>query len=101
MNARSKDLSDIVVPTEGGGIKTSGLSEAFVGKASMQYDAATDRLIDTATGKRYMPHNALWVPEDGQGQSLTSGWQENVGLRNYTDALTNETLRNGLSLIHI
>lgn len=95
VNARSKDLSDIVVPTEGGGIKTSGLSEAFVGKASMQYDAAADRLIDTATGKRYMPHNALWVPEDGQGQSLTSGWQENVGLRNYTDALTNETLRNG------
>ena len=95
VNARSKDLQALAVPTEGGGIKTSGLSEAFVGKASIVYDAAADRMIDTATGKRYLPQNALWVPEDGQGQSLTSGWQENVGLRNYTDALTNETLRNG------
>jgi len=95
VNARSKDLAALAVPTEGGGIKTSGFSEAFVGKASMQYDAAADRMIDTATGKRYLPHNALWVPEDGQGQSLTSGWQENVGLRNYTEALTNETLRTG------
>jgi arabinogalactan oligomer/maltooligosaccharide transport system permease protein len=95
VNARSKDLAALAVPTEGGGIKTSGLSEAFVGKASMQYDSAADRMIDTTTGKRYMPANALWVPEDGQGQSLTSGWQENVGLRNYTEALTNETLRNG------
>ena len=45
VNARSADLSALAVPTEGGGIKTSGLSEAFVGKASMQYDAAADRTV--------------------------------------------------------
>ena len=100
VNARSQDLSAFAVPVEGGGIKASGLSEAFVGKASLQYDAAADRIIDTATGKRYGPQHAQWVAEDGSG-SLATGWVENVGLRNYTDALTNETLRNGFIKILI
>jgi len=94
VNARSKDLEALAVPVEGGGIKTSGLSEAFVGKASLSYDAAADRLVDSATGKSYKPVNAQWVAEDGSG-SLPTGWKESVGLRNYSDALTNETLRNG------
>ncbi|MFZ1286764.1 MAG: ABC transporter permease subunit [Candidatus Phosphoribacter sp.] len=102
VNARSADLNAIAVPTDdGGGIKTSGLSEAFVGKASIRYDAAADRLIDTATGIRYQPQNAQWVPEGGQGQALTTGWMENVGFRNYTDALTNDTLRTGFLKILI
>ena len=100
VNARSQDLSAFAVPVEGGGIKASGLSEAFVGKASLRYDAAADRIIDTATGKRYGPQHAQWVAEDGSG-SLATGWVENVGLRNYTDALTNETLRNGFIKILI
>jgi len=94
VNARSKDLAALAIPVAGGGIKTSGLSEAFIGKASLTYDAAADRITDTATGKVYLPKNAQWVAEDGSG-TLATGWTENVGLRNYTDALTNETLRNG------
>ena len=94
VNARSKDLQALVVPVAGGGVKTSGLSEAYVGKASLSYDPTTDRLTDSATGKTYVAHNSQWVAEDGSG-SLPSGWMENVGLRNYTDALTNETLRTG------
>ncbi len=94
VNAR-QDLDDFAVPTEdGGGIKRVGLSEAFVGKPTLTYDRAADRLVDSLTGKRYQPENASWVAEDGSGR-LPSGWLENVGLRNYTDALTNETLRTG------
>ena len=40
------------------------------------------------------------MAEDGSG-SLATGCVENVGLRNYTDALTNETLRNGFIKILI
>jgi len=95
INAR-QDLRAFAVPTDdGGGIKAIGLSEAFVGKPTLVYDKAADRLVDTKTNTRYMPQNAAWVPESGQGAALPSGWQENVGMRNYTEALTNPTLREG------
>lgn len=95
VNAR-QDLNTFAVPTsDGGGIKRVGLSEAFVGKPSLTYDAGSDTITDTATGQKYVPSNATWVRADGQPGTLAVGWKENVGLRNYTDALTNPTLRSG------
>ncbi len=99
LNAREvndrKDLIDFAVPTPAGGIKKVGLSEAFVGKPTLTYDAASDTVTDTATGKRYVAQNASWVPQDGKGQVLTVGWKENIGFKNFTDALTDPTLRAG------
>src|SRR5665647_1945025 len=95
VNAR-KDLNDFAVPTkDGGGIKRVGLSEAFEGKADVTYDAASDTLTDTKTHKVYVPRNARWVPQDGQGDSFSQGWKENVGFKNFSAVLTNETLRAG------
>ena len=95
VNAR-KDLNDFAVPTtKGAGIKRVGLSEAFQGRADVSYDPATDTLTDSKTHITYVPRNARWVARDGQGDSFSQGWKENVGLRNFSDVLTNETLRSG------
>jgi len=95
VNAR-KDLKTFAVPTaDGGGIKAVGLSEAFVGKPTLSYDAASDTITDSATGKKYVAKNATWVAADGQSQSLAVGWKENVGFQNYVSALTDPTLRTG------
>lgn len=95
INARA-DLAEFAVPTaDGGGIKRVGLSEAFVGKPTLVYDRAADVLVDTVTNTRYVAANARWVPESGAGAPLSSGWQENVGMRNYLEALSNPTLREG------
>lgn len=96
VNARSADLAEFAVPTESGGIKQIGLSEAFIGEPTRVYDPATNTITDLVSGKVYVEGDAQFVPEDGVGQPLPQGWRENVGWRNYTDALTNETLRTGL-----
>jgi arabinogalactan oligomer / maltooligosaccharide transport system permease protein len=95
VNSR-KDLITFAVPTiEGGGIKAVGLSEAFEGKANVSYDKATDTLTDSATHKTYVAINARWVPKDGQGGAFSQGWKESVGFRNFSNVLTNDTLRAG------
>lgn len=92
---RRRDLNDFAVPTtDGGGIKRVGLSEAFVGKATVRYDPATDTLIDNS-GKKYVAKNAMWVPQDGQGQAFPQGWKANVGFKNFQSVLTDPTLRAG------
>jgi arabinogalactan oligomer/maltooligosaccharide transport system permease protein len=53
------------------------------------------------TGTVYVPQDAQWVPEGGEGAALPQGWRENVGFDNYTDAFTNPTLRDGLTKIFI
>ena len=73
VNARP-DLKTFAVPTaDGGGIKAVGLSEAFVGKPTVTYDAATDTITDTATGKTYVAKNATWVTANGNGRACPSG----------------------------
>ena len=95
VNQRGKDLGEFAVPKGDGGIKAIGLSEAFEGRASVTYDEAADKLTDTATGKTYVPRDASWVPEDGQGEAFPQGWKENVGWENFSTLLTNDTIRAG------
>lgn len=104
VNARSEELSALAVVTpDGGGIKPSGLSEAFVGKATVTYDAAADRLTDTSTTPPgvFAPVDAQWVNEADPSQSFPQGWKENVGFTNFTSILTDETLRAGFLKIFI
>lgn len=95
VNARSADLAEFAVPTDTGGIKMIGLSEAFIGEPTRVYEEATDTVIDTVTGEVYVPQDANFVPEDGTGAELPQGWRENVGFDNYTRALTDPSLRSG------
>jgi arabinogalactan oligomer / maltooligosaccharide transport system permease protein len=103
INARSAELNDFAVPTEDGrgGIKSIGLSEAFQGEATIVYDEEADTLTDIRTGRVYVPQDARWVPEDGQGPGFATGWRENVGLDNFRTIFTNETLRAGFFSIFL
>jgi arabinogalactan oligomer/maltooligosaccharide transport system permease protein len=104
VNARSKDLSAIAVPTsDGGGIKPVGLSEAFEGKATVTYDPASDRLTDTSTDPQsvFAPKDARWTNVADPTQSFPQGWKENVGFANYSRILTDPTIRSGFIKIFI
>ncbi|MEO7130221.1 MAG: ABC transporter permease subunit [Dermatophilaceae bacterium] len=101
VNAR-QDLNDFAVPTSNGAaIKRVGLSEAFEGKPAATYDPATERITDTrpeAQGqppKVYGPVNASWVNVADPNDRLPQGWKEYVGFKNFTNALTDPTLRSG------
>lgn len=96
VNDRSEDLAEFAVPSGNGGIKQIGLSEAFIGERTRVYDEETDTITDVVTGEVYVPQDANFVPQDGEGTALPQGWRENVGFDNYTEALTNPTLRRGL-----
>lgn len=96
VNARSKDLGQLAVPTtDGGGIKLLGLSSAFEGKAAITYDEKSDTLTDTTTKKTYTAKDGRYVATDGSGESFSQGWQENVGLKNYTTIFTDPQMRSG------
>jgi arabinogalactan oligomer/maltooligosaccharide transport system permease protein len=102
VNARSQELESFAVPTrDGAAIKKVGLSEAYEGKPAATYDPATDRITDTrpvAQGqapKVYAPSNASWVNVADPNDRLPQGWKENVGFKNFTNALTDPTLRSG------
>lgn len=95
VNAR-KDIREFAVPTsDGGGIKAIGLSEAFEGRPTLVHDEKAGTLTDTVSKEVYVAKDAEWVPRDGTGQALPVGWKENVGLKNFTDILGDQTIRSG------
>lgn len=94
VNARSKELGQFAVPTDnGGGIKLLGLSEAFVGKASITYDASKDQLTDTARKKAFIAKDGRWVAADGSGEAFSLGWKENVGFKNFQTIFSDPNIR--------
>ena len=101
VNQRGKDLGEFAVPKGDGGIKAIGLSEAFEGRASVTYDEGADKLTDTATGKTYVPRDASWVPEDGEGEAYPQGWKQNVGWENFKTLLTDDVIRAGFVKIFL
>jgi arabinogalactan oligomer/maltooligosaccharide transport system permease protein len=92
-NARTKDISAFSVPTDKGAIKSQGLSRAFEGSPSQAYDSGCDCIKDAATGKTWTADgsNGFFVASDGS--NLAQGWKVNVGLRNFSNVLTNQTIR--------
>jgi arabinogalactan oligomer/maltooligosaccharide transport system permease protein len=89
---RSKEITELAVPTEDGAIRSSGLSRAYEGKATRAYDEACDCIRDAASGK-------VWFADGGQGafvatdgERLAQGWKVNVGLRNFTRVVTDSDI---------
>lgn len=107
VNDRSDDLADFGVPVfndageQTAGIRQVGLSEAFIGTPTKIYDEEADTITDTVTGTVYVPEDANFVPESGEGAALPQGWREFVGFENYTSAFTNATLREGLTKVFV
>ncbi|QDO87666.1 ABC transporter permease subunit [Ornithinimicrobium ciconiae] len=100
-NQRAQDVSEFAVPMEGdAGIKAATGTQAFVGRATTTYDEATDTMT-TIEGRVYVADEGNFVPQDGQGAALPTGWTENVGFDNFTSIFTDSGLRNGFLKIFL
>ncbi|BCJ66302.1 ABC transporter permease subunit [Polymorphospora rubra] len=91
-SARSQEITEFAVPTEGGAIRSAGLSRAYEGKATRAYDAGCDCVRDAESGKVWTadPERGAFVAADGE--RLLQGWRVNVGLSNFTRVLTEPSI---------
>ncbi|WP_229399848.1 ABC transporter permease subunit [Micromonospora okii] len=91
-SARSQEITDLVVPTPGGALRSSGLSRAYEGKAIRAYDAGCDCIRDTETGKTWKADESTGAFVAADGERLAQGWKVTVGLSNFTRVLTDENI---------
>ncbi|WP_229072381.1 ABC transporter permease subunit [Actinoplanes sp. DH11] len=91
-SARSQEITDFTVPTAGGAIRSSGLSRAYEGVAGRAYDAASDSIRDTATGRTWRADESEGAFVAADGERLAQGWKVGVGLSNFTRALTDDAI---------
>jgi arabinogalactan oligomer/maltooligosaccharide transport system permease protein len=89
---RSDEITSFTVPTEGGAIRSVGLSHAYIGQATQRYGAACDCVTDSTTGHAWAADNANGSFVDNSGARLAQGWRVNVGLRNFTRVVTDPTI---------
>jgi arabinogalactan oligomer/maltooligosaccharide transport system permease protein len=87
-SARSQEITDFVVPTAGGALRSIGLSRAYEGKAVRAYDAGCDCVRDGNTGRTWAADAGIGSFVAGDGERLAQGWQVNVGPRNFTRVVT-------------
>lgn len=86
-------IAELAVPTDGGGIRASGISTAYQGVATRSYDAGCDCITDTATGRTWTADEETGRFVSADGDVLAQGWQVSVGFDNFTRALTDAKLR--------
>ncbi|AXH97364.1 ABC transporter permease subunit [Ornithinimicrobium avium] len=101
-NQRAQEVQSFAVPVgdAGAGIKAATTTQAFVGRPTVSYDPDTDTMTDL-DGKVYVASEGNFVPQDGQGQALTAGWTENVGLANFATIFTDPSFRTGFGKIFL
>ncbi|MGK5738270.1 ABC transporter permease subunit [Micromonospora sp. URMC 103] len=91
-SARSQEITELVVPTAGGALRSAGLSRAYEGKAVRAYDAGCDCIRDAETGRTWTADESTGTFVAADGERLAQGWKVGVGLRNFTRVLTDETI---------
>ncbi|TDC37960.1 ABC transporter permease subunit [Micromonospora sp. 15K316] len=91
-SARSQEITDLVVPTAGGALRSSGLSRAYEGKAVRAYDAGCDCVRDSETGRTWTADESTGSFVAADGERLAQGWKVGVGLRNFTRVLTDPNI---------
>jgi arabinogalactan oligomer/maltooligosaccharide transport system permease protein len=94
--ANQKAIIDLRVPfsddPNDGSIRTPDGSNGYVYLSTLSYDAATNTLIDSATGVVYTDSGkGNFVGPDGK--KVEPGWRVFVGLENFTSLVTNESIR--------
>ncbi len=101
-NQRAQEVQDFAVPVgdSGAGIKAATTTQAFVGQPTITYDPDDDTMTDV-DGKVYVASEGNFVPQDKQGQALTAGWTENVGLKNFATIFTDPSFRTGFLKIFL
>ncbi|MEH0929535.1 ABC transporter permease subunit [Micromonospora sp. CPCC 205558] len=91
-SSRSKEITDLVVPTPGGALRSSGLSRAYEGRAVRAYDAGCDCVRDAEAGRTWTADDEAGAFVAADGERLAQGWKVNVGLTNFTRVLTDENI---------
>ncbi|MGC5018600.1 ABC transporter permease subunit [Micromonospora sp. DT47] len=91
-STRSREITDLVVPTAGGALRSSGLSRAYEGTAIRAYDAGCDCIKDSETGKTWTADEAVGSFVAADGERLAQGWKVDVGLRNFSRVLTDPAI---------
>ncbi|WP_200209506.1 ABC transporter permease subunit [Micromonospora coerulea] len=87
-SGRSPEITNLVVPTPGGALRSNGLSRAYEGKAVRAYDAGCDCVKDSETGKTWTADEATGSFVAADGERLAQGWKVNVGVQNFSRVLT-------------
>ncbi|MEV0428037.1 ABC transporter permease subunit [Micromonospora sp. NPDC050495] len=91
-SVRSKEITDLVVPTAGGAIRSNGLTRAYEGKAVRAYDAGCDCIKDSETGGTWTADAQAGAFVAADGDRLAQGWKVNVGLKNFSRVLTDPNI---------
>ncbi|MFC0004692.1 ABC transporter permease subunit [Micromonospora siamensis] len=91
-SVRSKDVTSLIVPTDGGAIRSTGLTRAYEGKAARAYAADCDCIRDSESGKTWTADEKTGSFVAADGERLTQGWKVNVGLQNFTRVLTDPNI---------
>jgi arabinogalactan oligomer/maltooligosaccharide transport system permease protein len=91
-SARSKEITDLAVPTAGGAIRSQGLSRAYEGKAGRAYDAACDCIRDTVSAKTWTADESVGAFVAADGERLAQGWRVGVGFDNFARLVTDSTI---------
>lgn len=87
-SVRSQEITDLTVPTDKGAIRANGLSRAYEGVASRQYQGSCKCIVDTATGKRWLAHASTGQFVSADGDKLPQGWKVSVGFSNFARVVT-------------
>ncbi|WBB65070.1 ABC transporter permease subunit [Micromonospora sp. WMMD812] len=89
---RSQEITDLVVPTAGGAIRSTGLSRAYEGTAVRAYDAGCDCVRDSETGRTWTADEEAGSFVAADGERLAQGWKVDVGFANFTRVLTDPNI---------
>jgi arabinogalactan oligomer/maltooligosaccharide transport system permease protein len=96
VNAAGDAIKNFSVPTDNGAIRALGITTAFEGQTTLQYDAKADTITDVTTNTVYTVQRQgdreFFVDSAGDRVSDQS-WKANVGLLNYKKVLTSPTIR--------
>ncbi|MCX4386780.1 ABC transporter permease subunit [Micromonospora peucetia] len=91
-SARSQEITDLIVPTSGGALRSAGLSRAYEGKAIRAYDAGCDCVKDIETGRTWTADEETGAFVASDGERLAQGWKVTVGLKNFSRVLTDPAI---------
>ncbi|MEV1290441.1 ABC transporter permease subunit [Micromonospora sp. NPDC049679] len=91
-STRSQEITDLIVPTPGGALRSSGLSRAYEGKAVRAYDAGCDCVRDADSGRTWTADASAGAFVAADGERLAQGWKVNVGFGNFTRIVTDENI---------
>ncbi|MFC7279033.1 ABC transporter permease subunit [Paractinoplanes rhizophilus] len=90
---RSKEITALAVPVDGGAIRSSGLSRAYEGKAGRVYQPECDCIRDTTSGETWTADERAGAFISAQdGERLAQGWKVDVGFGNFTRVVTDRDI---------